>query len=444
MQRLDLPDGFLIGAATAAYQIEGAVTEDGRGASIWDTFSHTPGRVVGGHTGDVACDHYHRMDEDVALMAELGLDAYRFSIAWPRVLPAGRGAVNPAGLGFYDRLVDRLLEHGITPFATLYHWDLPQVLEDEGGWRRRSTSEAFAAYAEVVTSHLGDRVGHWATLNEPWVSAHLGYITGSHAPGGSDLADGLAAAHHLLLAHGLAVPRIRRSAPGAAVGIVLNLVEVTTMSAHPADVAAATIAEGTVNRWFLDPIAGRGYPGDAAAALGWDGAPVRDGDLGTIGVPIDFLGVNYYTRLIKGSPGLADRPEPIARSSGEITDMGWEVHPDGLEHVLRRVDREYGFSRLYVTENGVAYPEPEHVEGPIDDAERISYLQRHLEAAARAVAGGVPLAGYFVWSLLDNFEWAFGYTKRFGIVHVDFDTLARTPKRSYSWLRELQTPRHRT
>jgi beta-glucosidase len=444
MPNLQLPDGFLIGAATAAYQIEGAVDEDGRAPSIWDTFSHTPGKVAGGHTGDVACDHYHRMDEDVALMAELGLDAYRFSIAWPRILPDGRGPVNPAGLGFYDRLVDRLLEHGITPFPTLYHWDLPQALEDEGGWRNRATAEAFATYAETVASHLGDRVAHWTTLNEPWVSAHLGQVMGIHAPGRTDLGEGLATGHHLLLAHGMAVPRIRRSAPGAKVGIVLILVDVTAMSAHPADVAAATIADGTANRWFLDPIAGRGYPGDAVAAFGWDGAPVFDGDLAIIAEPIDFLGVNYYTRMIEGSPGLADRPEPVVRSSGELTDMGWEVYPEGLENVLRRVDREYGFPRLYVTENGVACPEPDHVEASIEDTGRIAYLERHLEAAARAAAAGVPLGGYFVWSLLDNFEWSFGYTKRFGLVHVDYDTLTRTPKRSYHWLRELQAARRRT
>lgn len=435
----DFPNDFVWGAATASYQIEGAVGEDGRGESIWDRFSHTPGRVEGGHTGDVACDHYHRVPEDVALMKGLGLTGYRFSIGWPRVIPLGRGPVNGKGLGFYDRLVDELLAAGITPFPTLYHWDLPQTLEDEGGWANRPTAEAFAEYAEVVAGRLGDRVRYWMTLNEPWVSAHLGYAVGEHAPGRTSLEDSLAAAHHLLLAHGLAVPRIRAVVPAAEVGIVLNLHPVHPVSAHSEDQAAATALDGTVNRWYLDPLAGRGYPSDAQAFLGWKAGPVEPGDLETIAAPIDQLGVNYYFRHLERSGEVSDRerPAPLVASTGELTGMGWEVYPDGMYEMLTRLHADYPFPALYITENGAAYPEPDHLEDPPDDADRISYLDRHLGAAARAIGDGVPLRGYFVWSLFDNFEWALGYTKRFGIIHVDYDSLVRTPKASYRWYRDL-------
>jgi beta-glucosidase len=431
------PTQFLWGVATAAYQIEGAAEEEGRGESIWDRFVHTPGKVVGRHTGDVACDHYHRWREDVDLMRRLGVNAYRFSVAWPRVLPEGRGAVNQAGIGFYDRLVDALLEAGITPFLTLYHWDLPQALQDGGGWVARSTVEAFTDYTAVVAERLGDRVSHWATINEPWVVAQLGHALGVHAPGLTEPRAGWAAAHHLLLAHGRAVRVLREAVPDAEVGIVLNLSPVVARSAHPADVAAATLTDGTHNRWFLDPLAGRGYPEDAVAQVGWDRSEVLNGDLETVAAPLDFLGVNYYFRLIESAPGDFPRPQPVVEERPEHTDMGWEVYPEGLGDVLRRLHTEYPFPRLYVTENGAAYPEPDQVAGPIDDRERTSYLARHIQAALEAAEDGAPLSGYFVWTLLDNFEWAYGYTKRFGLVHVDHSTGTRTPKASFDWYRNL-------
>lgn len=433
------PEGFLWGVATASYQIEGAAREGGRGESIWDRFSHTPGRIQGGDTGDVACDHYRRWRRDVELMAELGVRAYRFSVAWPRVIPHGRGPVNREGLDFYSDLVDALLEAGIAPFPTLYHWDLPQALEDEGGWPARATAEAFADYAAVVVDRLGDRVEHWMTLNEPWVSATLGYITGLHAPGRADLADGLRAAHHLLLAHGLAVRRIREVAPGAKVGIVLNQEYKQPASEHPRDVAEAHLEDGLMNRWYLDPVAGRGYPEDIVEHLGWDRSPVRDGDLEAIAAPLDQVGLNYYTRLVVASGAVDDDDRPGERvvPGPEYTEMGWEVAPDGLVPLLRRLAGEYGFARIYVTENGAAYPDRPDPDGFVDDADRISYLKRYFVEAHRAIEQGVPLAGYFVWSLLDNFEWAFGYSKRFGIVRTDYQTQRRIPKASARWYRDV-------
>jgi beta-glucosidase len=422
------PDGFVWGAATAAYQIEGASDADGKGPSIWDRFSHTPGRVKNGETGDVACDHYHRYKEDVALMAELGLDAYRFSVSWSRVLPEGTGRVNEAGLDFYDRLVDELLAHGIEPHATLYHWDLPDALEAQGGWPERRTAEAFAEYAGIVAGRLGDRVRRFATLNEPYVVADHGYRLGSHAPGRAEPDAALAAAHTLLVAHGLGLQAIRAAAPEAAAGIVLNFHPAHPASGHPLDQEAAMVAHDEVNRWFLDPIVGLGYPLDTARAWGWRQDEVLDGDLELIASPIDFLGVNYYCRHVFRSPKLPPlEPGPPE----ELTEMGWEVYPEGLVEVLEFVASRTGELPLFVTENGAAYP----LNGdPTSDPERVSFLHRHFEAARTAIAHGVPLRGYFVWSLLDNFEWAHGYGHRFGIVHVDFETLERRVRDSGRFL----------
>jgi beta-glucosidase len=410
---------FLWGAATAAYQIEGAVAEDGRGESIWDRFSHSPGRVLNGDTGDLACDHYHRFREDVALMAELGLHAYRFSVAWPRVIPTGTGALNPAGLDHYDRLVDELLRRGIAPYLTLYHWDLPQALEEAGGWPARATAEAFADFAAAVAGRLGDRVGHIATLNEPFVSANHGYRDGSHAPGRTEPDAALSAGHHLLLGHGLAVQAIRTAAPSASVGIVLNFEPQHPATGEPLDLEAAAVAHDQVNRWFLDPLSGLGYPADGAAAWGWTQQDVLDGDLDTIAAPIDFLGVNYYYRTIVRSSALP--PAPV-RTEPERTAMGWEIYPDGLTQVLRFVASRTHDLPLFVTENGAAFDDEAE---PTRDPRRVAYLRRHVEAAFAALDEGIPLRGYFVWSLMDNFEWALGYTRRFGIVHVDYETLER-------------------
>ena len=415
------PPGFAWGAATASYQIEGAIRADGRGESIWDRFAHTPGRVANGDTGDVACDHYHRYRGDVALMAELGLDAYRFSVSWPRVMPGGTGAVNEAGLDFYDRLTDELCARGIAPHVTLYHWDLPQVLEDAGGWPERSTADAFAAYADVVARRLGDRVAGIATLNEPWCSAYLGYRVGLHAPGRVDPDAANAAAHTLLVAHGLAVRAIRAAAPRTATGIVLNFEPKRPASPHPLDLEAASVEHDQYNRWFLDPITGRDYPADGVQAWGWTREEVRAGDMELIAAPIDFLGINYYTCRTVRSPLLS--PLPVPPIPPERTSMGWEVHPDGLLDVLELVRSRTGDLPLYVMENGAAYdPDP---ADRTRDPERTSYLRRHVEAARVAIERGVPLRGYFAWSLMDNFEWSEGYAHRFGLVDVDFDTQER-------------------
>jgi beta-glucosidase len=422
VDRSEFPPGFVWGAATAAYQVEGATTEDGRGESIWDRFSRLPGRVQGGDTGDRACDHYHRYREDVAIMAELGLQAYRFSIAWPRVLPTGRRPVNEPGLDFYDRLVDELLSHGITPHATLYHWDLPQVLENAGGWPARPTAEAFAEYACIVAERLGDRIPFFATLNEPYVVSDHGYRVGKHAPGRTEPQAALAAAHHVLVAHGLAVAAIRAAAPKAAVGIVLNFEPKRPASLDMLDQEAAIVAHDQANRWYLDPLTGRDYPADGARAWGWDRREVLPGDMELIARPIDFLGVNYYTHHIVRSP-LLPRLERGATPEPERTGMGWAVHPAGLTEVLRFAASRTGELPLYVTENGAAYPLDE--SDPTRDPERVAYLARHVEAVREALALGLPVRGYFVWSLLDNFEWAHGYAHRFGIVHVDYDTMER-------------------
>jgi beta-glucosidase len=429
------PADFVWGAATASFQIEGATHEDGRGESVWDRFCATPGKVRGGDTGEIACDFYHRYPDDIGLMKELGLDAFRFSIAWPRVLPEGRGAVNEAGLDFYDRLVDDLLANGIEPFATLFHWDSPQALEDKGGWRERSTAEAYAEYAEVVVSRLGDRVRHWITHNEPWVYAWIGHAWGLHAPGRKSEADAVAVAHHLLLSHGWAVQAIRRVAPDARVGITLNLSHIYPATDSPEDEAAAYQRDGQDNRWFLDPIFRGSYPADLLERNELVAPHVRDGDLEIASAPIDFLGVNNYSRFIVAAG--ASGPENVANPDAQHTDMGWEVYPDGLHDVLVRVARDYEPAAIYITENGAAFPDVRVHDGAVHDIERTAYLESYIGAVGRAIAAGAPVKGYFVWSLLDNFEWGFGYSKRFGIVYIDFPTLERVPKDSFYWYRDL-------
>ncbi|MCL6669102.1 MULTISPECIES: GH1 family beta-glucosidase [Streptomyces] len=430
--RIDLaafPRDFLWGTATAAYQIEGAVAEDGRSPSIWDTYSHTPGKVDGDDNGDVACDHYHRWREDIGLMRRLGTNAYRLSVAWPRVVPGGDGPVNPKGLAFYDELIDALLEAGITPFVTLYHWDLPQVLQDRGGWPERDTALAFADYASAVAERLGDRVTQWATLNEPLCSAWIGHLEGRMAPGLTDLTAAVRASYHLLLGHGLAVDAIRAAAPSAQVGIVTNLSTVHAATDRDEDVAAARRQDGHINRWWLDPVYGRGFPADMREVYGVE-LPEREGDLAKIAAPLDWHGLNYYMpSIVADDPSApAPRVRSVRRLGVPRTGMDWEIDASGLETLLLRLTDEYPISRLYVTENGSAYPDVVRPDGTVDDPERTEYLEQHLAACASAVRKGAPLAGYFAWSLLDNFEWAYGYDKRFGLVHVDYETQKRTIK----------------
>jgi beta-glucosidase len=435
MSRDTFPSDFIWGAATASYQIEGAAFEDGRGESVWDRFSATPGKVRGGDSGAVACDFYHRYREDIRLMRELGLDAFRFSIAWPRIIPDGRGAVNAAGLDFYDRLVDELLANDIEPFATLFHWDTPQPLEDAGGWPVRATAEAFVEYAEAVVGRLGDRVRRWMTHNEPWVHAWIGHAWGEHAPGRTSEADAVAAAHHLLLSHGWAVGAIRRAAPDAQVGIVLNLAHAYPASDSPEDEAAAWRVDGEGNRWFLDPIFRGSYPADLLDRNELLAPVLQDGDLETISVPIDFLGVNNYFRFVVGAG--PNGPQFVANPEAQHTDMGWEVHPDGLYKLLARVANDYAPPAIYVTENGAAFGDVRVHDGAVHDPERTAYLDTYIDAVGRAAAEGAPVKGYFVWSFLDNFEWGHGYSKRFGIVYIDYPTLERVPKDSFYWYRDL-------
>lgn len=436
------PANFLWGAATASYQIEGAAYEDGRGLSIWDQFAATPGKVHQGDTGEVAADHYHRMPEDVALMASLGLGAYRFSIAWPRVIPEGRGAVNTAGLDFYDRLVDVLLQKGITPFGTLYHWDLPIGLHQVGGWVNRDTAYAFADYAEVVAKRLGDRVAGWSTLNEPWCSAYLGYGVGMHAPGLTDRQSAYDAAHHLLLAHGLAVPRLRTyTSPSTKIGITLNFAPIYPADERPETAQAVLQSDLFGNRWFMDPLYQATYPEGLFAAMGVNPPPILDGDMAIISTPIDFLGVNNYTRVVirgKSESSQTDAGEAVAPIPGACyTEMGWEVYPQGLTDLLIRLHRDYNIPSLYVTENGAAFNDQWNGDDTVSDPRRLSYLRDYIRACAQAIAQGVPLDGYFVWSLMDNFEWAEGYNKRFGIIYVDYPTQRRIVKESGHWYAAL-------
>ena len=430
----DFPPGFTWGAATASYQIEGAAQTDGRGPSIWDVFSHTPGRVLNGDTGDVACDHYARYADDVALMRELGLAAYRFSVAWPRVQPLGSGRVEQRGLDFYRRLVDELLDSGIAPWLTLYHWDLPQALQEEGGWTSRDTAERFAEYAGIVHDALGDRVPHWSTLNEPWCSSLLSYQAGHHAPGERDGARAARAVHHLLLGHGLAAGVLRERGC-TDLGLTLNLNPV-----RGEDPDLVRKVDGQQNRMWLDAVLLGRYPDDVVADLEAAGAPlpVQDGDLDVISAPLDWLGVNYYFRSHVAGGSTAGEPSPWIGGQDVVdvdppvltTAMGWGVEPDGLVELLTRLHDEWPAIPLVITENGSAWEDVVAPDGAVRDPDRVDYLLRHLEAASEAIGKGVDLRGYFAWSLLDNFEWSFGYERRFGIVHVDYETQVRTPKDS--------------
>ncbi|HLK37568.1 MAG TPA: GH1 family beta-glucosidase [Polyangiaceae bacterium] len=445
--RHPFPKGFVWGSATSAYQIEGATTEDGRGESIWDRFTRDRQNVEDGSNGDVACDHYHRWRDDVALMKSLGLGAYRFSIAWPRILPAGRGQINSKGLDFYSRLIDVLLANGIEPFVTLYHWDLPQTLQDEGGWVARSTAEAFVEYASVVSSRLGDRVRSWITHNEPWCASLLGYQSGRHAPGLKDWGSALAASHHLLLSHGWAVPIIRANSRASEVGITLNLGPAVPASPSAEDQDAARHFDGGFNRWFLDPLHRAEYPVDMVGDYEERGylrgglRVVKPGDLRAIATTTDFLGVNYYNRTVVRSDRIAEdanHPRTVLLApESEWTDMGWEVYPEGLFHTLMRLREEYRVRKLYITENGASYSEGPNDSGRVADAKRQKFVGDHLVEAHRAIQAGVPLAGYFVWSLLDNFEWDRGYTQRFGITWVDYATQKRVAKDCAFWYRDV-------
>ena len=460
MTTTSFPSDFLWGTATSAYQVEGATREDGRGLSIWDEFAAAPGRTHAGETGERAADHYHRMERDVALMADLGVNAYRFSIAWPRILPEGTGTVNPAGLAFYDRLVDALLARDITPVATLYHWDLPLALYECGGWRVRTTAEAFADYAEVVARTLGDRVRWWVTQNEPWCAAYLGYCAGLHAPGLHDDAQGAVdVGHHLLLAHGLAMPRIRMYAgPQARVGLSLNLFPIFAADAGIPTVRAVERADRFHNRWFLDPLFRGEYAPGLFSDLGAAPPPIQAGDMDLIAAPLDFLGVNYYNRWsvrAKVSPVGGAAVTPLAAAIDYVmepetaahTAMGWEIYPHGLTLILEELARAYHPPALVVTENGAAFADAWNGNGRVSDPRRLAYLRDHLDAVAAALEHGVPVAGYFAWSLLDNYEWAEGYSKRFGLVYVDYATQRRIIKDSGRWYsgfiaaqRALQVP----
>jgi len=438
------PDGFLWGVGTSAHQIEGGFGEGGRGESIWDRLEATPGRIEDGSNASSACDHCYLWEEDVELMKWLGVRSYRFSIAWPRVLPEGRGRANPAGLDFYENLVDALLKAGIEPFVTLYHWDLPQVLQDRGGWGERDTAEAFIDYTEAVAGRLGDRVRYWATHNEPWCIAALGHESGEHAPGHRDPAESLRAAHHVLLSHGWAVRALRERLPDAEAGIVLNLSPSWPASESDADREAARRFDGFFNRWYLDPIFRGEYPADAVAdrvRLGHLEGPelpfVHAGDLKAISAPIDFLGLNYYSRTVVRAGDNGDPCGVCAVPEEELTDMRWEVFPRGLYDTLVRLRDEYEPRNIYITENGAAYSDGPDANGCIADRRRVEYLRSHIVEAHRALADGVPLRGYFVWSLLDNFEWAHGYTKRFGLYWVDYDSQQRIPKDSAFWYKDV-------
>jgi beta-glucosidase len=432
------PAGFVFGAATAAYQIEGAADEDGRGWSIWDTFCRTPGAVTHGDTGDIACDHYHRTGADLDLAAQTGLTAYRFSIAWPRIVPDGTGAVNQKGIDFYRRLTDEVRARGMDPVVTLYHWDLPQALQDAGGWASRDTVERFCEYVRHVTDGLGDTVSTWVTINEPFCAGMIGHLEGRHAPGLADLGTALAASHHLLLAHGRAVDIVRSGAPGARVGITQLLSDITPASDAEADQAAARRRDGYENRWFVDTVLRGAYPDDM---LDWYQRQVpvdfiRDGDLATIAAPTDFLGVNYYeTKTVAADPAEPWHRARVLPFTGQVTAGGLDVRPAALGRILRRVAGETGLP-LYVTENGAAFHDYVDPEGQVKDTERVAYLSDHFAEVLRAIEAGVDVRGYFIWSLLDNLEWADGYSRRFGLVFVDFGTQSRIPKASARWYQQ--------
>jgi beta-glucosidase len=440
MTALTMPSSFLWGAATSAYQIEGAWNEDGRGESIWDRFAHLPNRIMDGTSGDVACDHYHRWHEDIGLMAELGLQAYRFSISWPRLLPEGRGRVNQKGLDFYDRLVDGLLAADIEPFVTLFHWDLPQLLQDQGGWAERRTIDAFVELADVVSRRLGDRVKHWITHNEPWVYAFLGHEFGWHAPG---IVNGspLQVSHHLLVSHGRAVPVLRANSPGAEVGITLSLAPVHPASESPEDKSAARRSWEAHNGWYLDPLFGRGYPYQIVERNVRNGSmpAIASGDMQVIAAPIDFIGVNYYFRnIVRHDPdGGVLECATVKAENSEFTVLDWEIYPDGLREMLVDLHAGYAPARIYITENGMVEHDVPSAGGAVHDLQRVRYFQRHIQSVRQAIAEGVPVQGYFAWSLLDNFEWGFGTSKRFGLIYVDYVTQRRTFKNSAYFFKGL-------
>jgi beta-glucosidase len=435
--RTDFARDFLWGCATSSYQIEGAGAEDGRVESIWDRFAATPGKVRDGSNGAVACDHYHRWPEDFDIAQDIGLNAYRFSIAWPRIFGEVGGKPNAQGLDFYSRLVDGMLERGLQPWATLYHWDLPQYLQDLGGWNVRQTVEAYLEFVDAMTRRLGDRVQHWITHNEPWCTAMIGNFEGLHAPGLTDFKTALQVSHHLLLSHGKAVPLIRANVPDARVGIALSLHPVRAASASAEDAAATLRHDGLRYRWFLDPLYGRGYP-TATLALAGAAAPlVLAGDMEAIAAPTDFLGVNYYfPETIANAPGTAPfDSRVVAPDAVETTALGWEVAPQGMPELLERIERDYHPGDMYITENGSCYDDVVGADGEVDDVQRRHYLMRHLAALQVAIARGVPVKGYFAWSLIDNFEWAEGYLRRFGLIHVDYASQRRRLKSSGKWYR---------
>jgi beta-glucosidase len=431
------PASFVWGAATASFQIEGATNEGGRGESIWDRFCATPGKVLNGDDGSVAIDFYHRYLDDIRLMQDLGIESFRFSVAWPRVIPGGVGAVSEDGLDFYDRLVDALLDAGIAPCVTLYHWDLPIALEDAGGWPDRGIIEPFVDYTAAVAGRLGDRVKRWITHNEPWVVGWMGYGTGEHAPGRKSRRDALAASHHVLVSHGRAVDVLRELVPEAEVGITLNLHEIVAASDSPADVAAARYVDGYHNRWYLDPIYRGSYPEDMLEIYGADVPDVHHGDFELTTRPTDFLGINFYTRHVIAAGTTITEPRHVLDGFAPRTDMNWEVYPQALRNLLVRLHAEYAPPAMHITENGAAYTDVQRHDGSVPDPDRVAYIEGHVEAMAQAIAEGVPLTAYYVWSLLDNFEWAWGYARRFGIVYVDYTTLERTPKASFEYYRQL-------
>ena len=425
VQKSLFPPNFVWGVATSAFQIEGAAAEDGKGPSIWDTFCRVPGAIADGSTGDVACDHYHRWSEDLDLISELGVDAYRFSVSWPRVRPAGSGAWNDKGLDFYERLVDGLLARGIRPYLTLHHWDLPESLQAQGGWANRDTAHRFVEYATGIAARMGDRVSAITTHNEPWVISVLGHDTGIFAPGIKNRATAMQVSHHLLLSHGMALQALRAQGCVSKLGIVLNLSPVQPATDSPEDRALALLEDGRLVRWYMEPLFNASYPQDVLDFLGPDAPKVEAGDLRCIAEPMDFLGVNYYARSVVSAAQGWD----VHAGGREITDMGWEVYPEGLTELMVRLHRDYPVPPLYVMENGAAFRDVV-VEGCVHDERRDDYIARHIAAVGEALRQGVPMQGYMVWSLLDNFEWASGYEKRFGIVHVDYETQRRTFKDS--------------
>ena len=430
-QTLRFPPGFVWGVATSSYQIEGAASADGRAPSVWDTFCRVPGAIADGSNGDLACDHYHRWADDLDIVRDLGVGAYRFSVAWPRVQPEGRGAWNEAGLDFYERLVDGCLARGLTPYLTLNHWDLPQALQDQGGWAQRDTVHRFVDYARHVNARLGDRVRSITTHNEPWVVAVLGHEKGVFAPGLKDRALAMQVSHHLLLSHGLALQALRADGASAELGIVLNLAPFHPATDSAADREKAVIEDGLLRRWYLDPIYNGQYPEDVVRTLGADAPAVTPGDMAAIRQPVDFVGVNYYTRAVVS----AAQPWDAKAAGKDTTAMGWEIYPQGLTELLLNLGRDYPIPALIVTENGAAFDDVMTPEGRVHDAARTRYVAGHVAAVHEAIAQGAPVTGYMVWSLLDNFEWSSGYAKRFGIVHVDYATQRRTLKDSARWYR---------